>query len=224
MIRYVGFDKDGTLIDDFRGYTKEWGKIIQLDFCIDAKDAEEVFVRMAGEPTDSQLTEALRGSNNKFSKKEIFQKAEAIAEILGKRVQGNLFPDVLPALETLKEKGYFIFVSSGQKEDIVKNDLERTGLSRFVDFFAGIKPEDPTYKKGEPHFRATVEHFGVNFETFIKEAVFVGDTLVDIEIPNKLGMISVARSGTFSKEKLLGMGANFVIPDLSTLPEVLKTL
>jgi phosphoglycolate phosphatase-like HAD superfamily hydrolase len=224
MIKYVGFDKDGTLIDDFRDYTREWGKIIQSDFDINAKDAEDIFIKKAGEPTDIQLAAVLRGHDKNLSQEETFKKAEEIAEVLGKRVQGALFSEVLYVLERLKEEGYFIFVSSGQKEDIVKNDLERTGIIKFIDFLAGIRPDQSDYKKGEPHFRAAAHHFGVDFETFIKETVFVGDTLVDIDLPKKVGILSIARSGTLSKEVLLTDGAKVVVEDFSTLPEILKTL
>jgi phosphoglycolate phosphatase-like HAD superfamily hydrolase len=224
MIKYVGFDKDGTLINGFDDYTKVWGKIIQSDFGINAKDAEDVFVKMAGEPTDIQLAAVLQGHNKNLSQSETFQKAEEIAEVLGKRVQGAPFPEVLEVLGKLKEEGYFIFVSSGQKENIVKNDLERTGIIQFIDFLAGIRLDQPDYKKGEPHFRAAAHHFGVDFETFVKETVFVGDTLVDIDLPKKVGILSIARAGTLSKEALLTDGAKVVVEDFSTLPQILKTL
>ena len=224
MIKYVGFDKDGTLIDDFDGYTKEWGKIIQADLGINAKDAENVFVKMAGEPTDRQLAEVLKGHNNNLSQAEIFHKAEEIAEALGRLIQGNLFPEVLSVLKRLKEEGYFIFVSSGQKEDIVKNDLERTEIIQFIDFFAGIKLDQPDYKKGKPHFIAAADYFGVDFEAFANETVFIGDTLVDIDLPKKVGILSIARAGTLSKEALLAAGAKFAIANLKNLPQILETL
>lgn len=224
MIRYVGFDKDGTLINDFDDYAKEWGRLINAEFGIDNKEAIEVFIKMAGEPTDVQLTAILREHNRIFSQTEIFQKAEEIAYRLGENVKGNLFPEVRQVLEHLKKDNYSIFVSSGQREIITKEDLERTGILKYVDYYVGIRLNNPSFKKGEPHFRDVAKHFGVAFETFTKEAVFVGDTSVDVDIANKSGILSIARVGTISREKLLTAGAKFTVADLSNLLQILKTL
>jgi phosphoglycolate phosphatase-like HAD superfamily hydrolase len=224
MIKYVGFDKDGTLIDDVEGYAKEWGKLINLNFNIDPKEAEELFMDAIEGPTVRQLSIILRKHDINLSEAEMFRKAEELAYCLGEDFKGNAFPEVLDVFKQLKEEGYSLFVSSGQQEIITKEDLERTGLMQCVDYFLGIRPDQPEFKKGEPHFRDVAEHFDVDFEIFIKETVFVGDTLVDVENPKKLGMKSVARAGTLSKERLLELGADFVIPDLSSLPEILKNL
>jgi len=224
MIKYVGFDKDGTLIDDVNGYKKEWGKLVNLKFGIDKEDAENVFMELIEGPTSLQLSTLLQKHHLDLSQSEVFKQAEELAYHLGENFKGNAFPEVLTTLKKLKEKGYIVFVSSGQQEIITKEDLERTGLMQYVDYYVGIRPDQPEFKKGEPHFRDVAKYFGVDFETFIKETVYVGDTLVDVENPKQLEMRSVARSGTLSKGKLLELGADFVIPDLSTLPEVLKTL
>lgn len=224
MIKYVGFDKDGTIINDVEDYKKEWGKLIHLDFGIDQKEAEDLFMDTIEGPTVHQLSTILKKNNINLSEAKIFRKAEELAYRLGKNSKGDAFPEVLNVFKELKKKGYGLFVSSGQQEIIMKEDLQRTGLMQYVDYYVGIRPDQPEFKKGEPHFRDVARYFGVDFPVFVKETVFVGDTLVDIEIPNKLGMISVARLGTLSKERLLEMGADSVIPDLSSLPEILKTL
>ncbi len=223
-IKYVGFDKDGTLIDDFDGYSLEWGRLINEQFGIDSKEATEVFIKMAGIPTAIQLAAVFQKHNRIFSQTYIFQKAEEIAYSLGKNVKGNLFPEVRRVLRELKKNNFFIFVSSGQREIITKEDLERTGIIQYVDFFAGIKPNEPEFKKGEPHFREAANYFGVPFEAFTKEAVFVGDTLVDIDIANKLDILSIARIGTLSREKLLKTGAKYVVEDFSNLDQIISEL
>jgi phosphoglycolate phosphatase-like HAD superfamily hydrolase len=224
MIKYVGFDKDGTLINDMEGYVEEWGRLVSLDFGIDRIDAESLFRDMAGEPTVLQLGAILEKHKINLPQEELFKKAEELVYLLGKNVKGEVFPDVLMALKHLEGEQYSVFVSSGQREDIVKDDLQRTGLMQYVDYMVGIRVDEPDFKKGEPHFRDVAEHFHIPFETFVKETVFIGDTLVDVQIAKQVGMNSIARIGSLSKEKLLQAGAKFVLPDLSTLPEVLKTL
>jgi phosphoglycolate phosphatase-like HAD superfamily hydrolase len=224
MIKYVGFDKDGTLIDDVDGYKQEWGKLVELKFNINQKEAEDVFMDFIEGPTSLQLSTLLEKHDIRLSESEIFRIAEELAYHLGEDFKGKAFPEILDTFRQLKEQGYILFVSSGQQEIIAKEDLERTGLMQYVDYYVGVRPSEPEFKKGEPHFRNIANHFDVDFATFASQTAFVGDTLIDIDVPNKLGMKSVGRIGTLSKEKLLGFGASFVVPDLSTLPEILKTL
>lgn len=224
MVKFIGFDKDGTLLDTMSAYAKEWGRIIQDEFGVDATKATKIFIELAGEPTDVQLAASIGKHTKDFSQTVIFQKAEEIAYRLGENVKGNLFPEVIQVLEQLKSSNYSIFVSSGQREEITKEDLERTGILKYVDFYAGIRLNEPDFKKGEPHFRSAAKHFNIEFETFVNECIYVGDTLEDIDNANNLGILSVVRVGTFTKEKLLASGAKFAIDNLSDLLEILKTL
>jgi phosphoglycolate phosphatase-like HAD superfamily hydrolase len=200
------------------------GSLVNLDFGVDQIDAENLFKRMAGEPTVLQLGAILQKNHINLPPDDLFKKAEELAYLLGKNVKGAAFPDAVSALRYLEDEQYSVFVSSGQREVIIRDDLERTGLMPYVEYMVGIRPDQPEFKKGEPHFRNIAEHFSVPFETFVKEAVFIGDTLVDVEIAKAVGMISVARLGTISEEKLLSAGAKMTISDLTSLPEILKTL
>jgi phosphoglycolate phosphatase-like HAD superfamily hydrolase len=225
MIKYVGFDKDGTLIDSNEAITKAWGKIINDDFGIDPKDAEKVFGQTAlGQQTQIQLALTLKEHNVDFPKDKLFEKANEIAIRMGQNAKADPFPEVLGILGKLKEEGYFIFVSSGHQESVVKDDLERTGLIKYVDYYAGVRPDQPEFRKGESHFKAVAKHFEIDFAEFIKETVFVGDTPEDISVAKDSGIISITRIGTLPKEKLLELGAKFVIPDLLSLPEIIKSL
>lgn len=223
MIKYIGFDKDGALFDTVEEYTREWGKIIHREFSVDPKIAEKIFrVDAAGKPTVVQLALVLESNNIKLSKEKIFQKANKIASLLGKNIKGSLFPEVKSVLKRLKKEGYFIFVSSGQQEEVVKRDLERTKLLQYIDFYAGIRPAQPNFKKGEIHFRAVAKHSGVSFNIFSKSAVFVGDTPTDIELANELNIISIGRVGTFNSEDLFEEGAKFVIKDIREIYNILQ--
>ncbi len=225
MIKYVGFDKDGTLIDSSRAIAKEWGKIINHDYGVDPNEAEQIFsVTAAGQPTDLQLELTLEGHGFSFSKEELFEKASKIAIRLGKNVKAEPFPEAIVVLKELKEKKYNTFLSSSHQETVVKEDLERTGLLEYIDYFVGARPSQPSFKKREPHFRNVSKHFNVPFDEFIKKTVFVGDTPPDIKAANDCNIISVARLGSVPKEKLLEAGARFIIKDLTELPRILSSL
>jgi phosphoglycolate phosphatase-like HAD superfamily hydrolase len=223
-IKFIGFDKDGTLMDSMASYASEWARIVHADYGIEAKEAEELFVKTEGQSTAVQLETLLRQKNITLPQEEIFRKSNEIATFLGERDNSKPFPEVLDILKKLKEKGYFIFVSSGQQEQIVKRDLERTGLIKYIDLAEGIRPDQPNFKKGEPHFRAAAQYFNVPFETFVKETVFIGDTPTDVQVSRESNIISIVRKGVNSDDSLLNEGARFVVDNFSNLPELISTL
>ncbi len=224
MIKYIGFDKDGTLIDSMGSYAKIWGKIFHDEYGIDENEASDFLIKTAGQPTSVQVDTLLKNNNIQLSKEKVFQKANEIAEVLGDRADSKPFPEVLEVLKKLRKEGYRIFVSSGQQETIVKKDLEKADLMQYVDFFAGIRPSKPDYKKGESHFRKAAQYFGVSFETFVKETVFVGDTSTDIQVSNDSHIVCIVRESAYLDKNLLNMGAKFVLRDFSNLPEIIKSL
>jgi len=224
MIKYVGFDKDGTLLDSIGSYDKIWGKIFHDEYGIGEAEAGNFLIQTAGQPTTVQVDTLLRKHNIVLFEDEVFQKANEIATLLGERANSKPFPEVFDVLKKLKKEGYFIFVSSGQQESVIKRDLEKAGLMRYVDFVAGIRPDQPNYRKGEPHFRAAAEHFGVPFEVFVKETVFIGDTPTDVQVSREANIISIVRKGVNSDDRLSDEGDRFVVDDFSKLPEIISTL
>ena len=223
-IRYIGFDKDGTLMDSMASYAKIWGKIFHDEYGIDQVEAGNFLIQTAGQPTVIQVDTLLRNNNIVLSQNELFSKANEIATVLGEKADSKPFPEVPEVLKKLKEEGYKIFVSSGQQESVIKKDLERAGLLQYIDFFAGIRPDQPDYKKGEPHFRAAAKHFGIPFETFAKETVFIGDTPTDVQVSNNSNIISIVRKSANADETLLDKGAKFVVEDFSNLSEIISAL
>lgn len=223
-IKYVGFDKDGTLFDSMGQYAKIWGEIFHDEYGINEEEARDFLIKTAGQPTAVQVDTLLRNNNIILTQQKVFEKANEIATILGERANAKPFPEVLDILKKLKEEGYFIFVSSGQQEQIVQEDLERTGLMQYVDFFAGIRPDEPDYKKGDQHFRAVAQYFNVPFETFVNETVFIGDTPTDVQVSRESNIVSIVRKGANSDDSLLNEGARFVVDDFSNLPELISAL
>ena len=224
MIKYIGFDKDGTLINSMASYAKIWGKIFHDNYGIDETQAENFLLQTAGWPTAVQVDTLLRKHNIILPENEVFQKANQIATTLGEKANLKPFPEVKEVLKKMKEKGYKIFVSSGQQERIIQRDLEKTGLIQYIDFFAGIRPSKPDYKKGKPHFKAAAKYFGVPFEKFVKETVFIGDTPTDVQVSKESNIISIVRKGVNSDDRLLDEGARFVVNDFSNLSELISTL
>lgn len=225
MIKFVGFDKDGTLLDSTYPNIKAWGEIIYQDFGINPKEAEYVFsVLLSNKPTMLQLKTVLERNGIDFPEEQLFEKANQIAIRMGEIVKAKLFPEVADVLKTLKETDYKLFVSSSHQEKTVRDDLTRTDILKYIDYHVGIRPGQLGFEKGEPHFRAVANYFGVDFNEFVKETVFVGDSEVDVKAANSCGITSVARINFEPKSLLEQAGARFVIPNLLSLPEILKSL
>src|SRR3989344_3508994 len=223
-IRYIGFDMDGTLRDSLSEYTRLFGGLMHDKSNIAAEEAEVHFVNTAGQPTLDQISTLLEKHGITISPDEAFKEGNRVASYLGEHSDAPSFSEVPDTLKDLKERGYCIFVSSGQQEEMVKGYLEKSGLMLYVDFFAGIRPEEPEFEKGEPHFREAARHFGVPFDIFVKEVVFIGDTPTDMKVANDSGIAAVARSGINTEKVLLDSGAKFVLSDFSNLSTVLLTL
>lgn len=219
-IKYIGFDKDGTLMDSMDSYAKVWGEIFKKEYGIDAKEAGNFLINTAGQSNIVQVDTLLKNYGIFFSKEDVIKKSIKITTTLGEKAETKLFPDVKKALEKLKKEGYKIFVSSGQQEKVIGNDLEKTDLIGYVDFFAGFKPEDPEYKKGEPHFRAAAKNFNVPFEKFIKETVFVGDTQTDLDVANEFHIPCIIRENPNSKIT----GAKFYVNNFLDLDRLIKQI
>lgn len=215
---------DGTIRDSLAEYTHLFGALMYDKYGVDADEAENHFVNTAGQPTPDQISTLLKKHGMTISPEEAFEEGNRVASYLGQHSDAPPFSEVPDMLKNLKERGYGIFVSSGQQEKVVREYLERAGLMPYVDSFAGIRPEEPEFKKGEPHFREAARHFGVSFNTFIKETVFIGDTPTDMKVANDSGIVAIARSGISTEEVLSNSGAKLVLSDFSNLPAVLLTL
>lgn len=225
MIKYVGFDKDGTLLDSTYPNIRAWGEIIYQDFGIDPKEAEYVFsVLLSNKPTVLQLKTVLERNNVSFPEEQLFEKANQVATRMGEIVKAELFPKVAGVLRTLKEIGYKLFVSSSHQEKTVRNDFIRTDILKYIDFCVGVRPGQLDFDKGESHFRAVAKYFGIDFDKFVKETVFVGDSEVDVRAANSSGIVSVARINFEPKNVLEQAGAKFIIKDLTKLSQILESL
>ncbi len=223
MIKFIGFDKDGTLLDTTAVYIKAWGEIFHRDYGIDEEEASDYLKQTLGRQTADQVEELLLSHGTILPKKEVFDQAMKIVSEMGK-IRVKAFPDVPPALEELKSKGYLIFVSSAFEENAVKNNLETAGIIRYIDLILGERQGQPDFRKGISHFKKAAEFFKITFENFKLSTVFVGDTQTDIRISNETDITCIGRIGTYSKEELLNCGASYAVEDFSGLSQLISEI
>ncbi len=223
-IKFVGFDMDGTLIDSMGGFADVFGKQVGPRFGISELEAGDFFMAHLGIPAHEQLS---------ILHHKLFNSDLPLEEAMriGDSVEGGLigieaqpFLEITGMLNTLVDRGYLLFVSSSHRAERASKKLESVGLGSFFEYVVGKDPERPEFTKGEPHFRAAADHFGIPYDDFKKQLVYVGDLKKDIETAVKAGVISIGRIGIVNKTDLLHEGAVLALPDLSGLPELLPDM
>lgn len=223
-IHYIGFDMDGTLINTMSSSPKIFGRIMAKNFKIDKNIAERFFLETLGLPTYKQiqiLLNILKGDT--IGKDKAIKLGDEVDAGLIK-LKADIFPDVIPVLKILKNKGFKLFLSSSHKEAAIIERLNEFKIKDYFEFYAGKSNDMPKFTKGEPHFRAAAKHFQTPYKKFCKKTLYIGDAKKDIESSVHAGVKAIGRVGTFSSIELLDMGAYDVVYDLSTLPDLISKI
>lgn len=218
-IRYIGFDLDGTLIDTMAAHKKIFGQRMNEKYGIDNQKAADHYGATTGLPTGEQIRLLLQ-------KDEITGEISVIAQEIDAKletIEASPFPEIPSVLARLKTDGYHLFVSSSHSTEAVGRLLGKSGLLPYIDFFVGFDPEKGL-KKGPSHFQKAAAHFQAPYETFVNEAIFVGDGLSDMKAAVEANVLGIGLIGENTEADLRTAKAQMVLGDLSTLPELLPKL
>lgn len=130
------------------------------------------------------------------------------------------FPGAGELLGILKEKGYSLALCTNTSKRKMKSNFTASGLSEEL-FDAIVTAEDIKNGKPDP-------------EIFLKGAALLGkdpalcavveDAEIGLQGAKRAGMTSIAVTFSFSEEKLLSMGADFIAPTLLHIPGILDQI
>ncbi len=223
-IKFVGFDMDGTLIDTMPGFADVFGREVGPKFGISEVEAGDFFIAHLGIPAHEQIRILHRKLfNSDFPLEEAMRIGDSVEDgLIG--IEAQPFPEITGMLKNLVDRGYLLFVSSSHRTERASKKLKSVGLGGFFEYVIGKDPEYPEFTKGEPHFRAAADHFGIPYDDFKKQLVYVGDLKKDIETAVKAGVIAIGRIGTVNETDLLHEGAALSLPDLKGLPDLLPDM
>ena len=203
-ITHIIFDLDGTLIDEsarldaqatavsdtFGDSLEEKQRVIDAFFA--ANDAAQAYLENDQSEYKGNIPWYMEEMGKLLGVKLSEEDTENLAEAWTKAYEESqeaveLFQDVIPTLQTLKDSGYTLILASGNTEETRRALLENVGID---DYFSAIyAATDVGYQKQDLRFwEAVLEQLDIKPES----AIVVGNQLNDdIMHPQTLGMATV---------------------------------
>ena len=208
---YVLWDWNGTLIDD-----------LQMNI-----DLENSMLRERGlaplpskefylENFDFPILDFYYLIGYTFENESYEEVAEIYAAEYERRLETtSLFPDAKRVLYTLSKNGFTQVIISATEQNMLLSQVDRYGISGYFESVLGTDN-----KLGQSKVQTALSWLKQN-GIDPKTAVFIGDTLHDLETARAIGCDCILTSrGHFSKKRLLTAG----VPVADSLDEVLERL
>ncbi len=209
-IRGIIFDLDGTIIDSFGAIMEGFRAVLPLYGLKPLTLAETKAV--VGRPLSETLGELLGK-----------EKAEEATKIFRKRYREVYLEMTTPmphAVETvadLHERGYLIGIATNKHGGFSRKIIEHLGMAEMITVVVG-EGDTPESKPAPDMILRNLEEMSIG----AGEAIFVGDSPVDIETGRNARVRTVAvPTGHHTREMLMEAGAEVVINDLSKLEEII---
>jgi len=131
--------------------------------------------------------------------------------------QTAVFPGVKDTLEYLKARQIKILASTGSKTSEVEDLFAKFSLP--CDFILG----SDKIAKGDEHINVFARHFSIAKTDFCREAAFVGDGTVDMQIAARNGIYSIGITNSIPAAPLIAAGAQTIIANFSEITKFMIT-
>lgn len=189
--KIVIFDFDGTLVDSMETFADVAADVMDRVYSLPQATGRRLYIETSGLPFREQLEQIFPGNEENRRAADLFE-----AEKLEGYFEQRVYPDVLPTIDVLKNKGLMSAISSNNFQHLVDEFVCRRSLS--LDYVLGFK--DKNFCKGAPHFEYLIKATGLKKKTML----FVGDSLKDAERAIGFGIDFVGKTGLFSREEFNG--------------------
>lgn len=211
MIRAVLFDIDGTLLDTrqfiFKAY--EYSLLTNYQKKISWNDLAPLFgqslVYTYSQLLPSGEIEILCQSHHRFQLENLHLAAP--------------YPNVVKTLQKLKENGFRIGTISNRASNTTIKTLQLTNLDQYIDVV--ISADD--VKKQKPNKEGIVKALKV-LKVKPAQAIFVGDTEVDILTGNNTKVRTVGVTYGFLGEAIAKYNPDYLINEIGELPGIVLKL
>jgi len=210
------FDWDGTLSNSMPAVLKLYSGLARKYFGVDEGTAKSNFLSNQGAGLRSHLIRLLASTNREISEEELSNLTQTFAKLFHEKIMAApLFNEVPQVLHELKQNGYNLCVSSGMLEEQLIQVVTSKGVERYFTFILGTRN---SFHKGFPHFDFISRKLSIE----PNQMVFVGDGDYDMSVGREYGCFTVGRIDQIDAETLLSAGADTVISNLKSLPQIIR--
>lgn len=208
---YVLWDWNGTLIDDLQMNIDLENSMLK-ERNLPPLPSKEFYL----ENFDFPILDFYRLIGYTFETETYEEVAEIYAAEYEKRLDStSLFPDAKNVLDTLSKNGFRQVIISATEQNMLLSQVARYGIGGHFESVLGTDN-----KLGQSKVQTALSWLRKN-GIDPKTAVFIGDTLHDLETARAIGCDCILTSrGHFSKRRLLTGG----VPVADSLDEVLEML
>jgi phosphoglycolate phosphatase-like HAD superfamily hydrolase len=197
------FDFDGTIVDTMPIYFNLSGEIIQREYGLPAEEFIEYSKLFTGKPIDEMFRDFLLKNNKPVDR--IYENLQDFFTIVN-AYDFPLIDGAREAIESVYNKGFQLFISTGSETEKTKERLDDLGLLRFFSEVYGSS----SVAKGPAHIENFARIAGVSLGEFAGRAFFLGDGPGDMKLAKACNMKAVGVAHTFTSEYLRSAGADVV--------------
>lgn len=208
---YILWDWNGTLIDDLQMNIELENSMLRKR-SLPPLPSKEFYL----ENFDFPIIDFYHLIGYTFENETYEEVAEIYAAEYERRLETtSLFPDAVSVLDALSDAGFKQVIISATEQNMLLSQVDRYGIS---DYFESVLGTDN--KLGQSKVQTALSWLSKN-GIDPKTAVFIGDTLHDLETAKAIGCDCILTSrGHFSKKRLLSSGC----PVADSLDEVRERL
>lgn len=218
MKKLAVFDLDGTLLDSLSGIAHACNLVLKEAGL--PQHPQEAFKRMVGNGVHMLLRRAIPEKQHDTEIHKQIERRFAEEYHVVSLNERNLFPGVPELLEKLRAQGMLLAVSTNKPDAMSRIILGNTLPQGLLAEIVGQREGVPT--KPDP---AGVRLIMDNLRISPEEAVYVGDSDVDIFTAKNAGISSVGVSWGFrGRQELEQAGADLVVDTMDELFNALTTM
>ena len=211
MYTKLFFDFDGTLYDTVDGITRS----VQYALRKRGLDAPLSELRcFAGPPLDEMFMEKF-GLSRPDAEQAVRDFRERYVPI--GLYESGAFPGLRELLRELRDAGMRLAVSTSKPQVLAEELLRREGLLELFDVVCGAAEEG----EGNAKWQVLQRAMGL-LDASPEESVLIGDTKYDVAGARRCGIPCIGVGYGYAAEgELERAGADFIVPDLAALRELL---
>lgn len=202
-------DVDGTIFDNIEICADAFLEVAK-EFPFPRKEARKIYIETNGMNLNDQFKlifdkYGIRYNSTLIS--DLNKKYFTLRDNWEKWQNAPLFPGVRSLLETLRENGMKLFISSGSNGEETTIRFEKAGILEYFDLILGGEK----IPKGQRHFDIFANFCKLTPQKFASQTFLLSDGPNDMKLAKNAGIFALGITNTVSAAELKSNGANIVI-------------